>query len=57
MRNNVLKTYLNKKTDVYHLVDQSYLSKFEEKQGAFMLTIYYEFYSSYCKGATIPYYR
>lgn len=49
MRKSTLKTYLNKKTDVYHLVDQSFVSKFEEKQGAFMLMIYYEFYSSYCK--------
>lgn len=49
MRKSILKTYLNKRTDVYHLVDQSYLSKFEEKQGAFMLMKYYEFYCSYCK--------
>lgn len=49
MRKNILKTYLNKRTDVYHLVNQSYLSKFEEKQGAFMLMKYYEFYCSYCK--------
>lgn len=49
MRKSTLKTYLNKKTDVYHLVDQSFVSKFEEKQGAFMLMIYYEFYCSYCK--------
>lgn len=49
MGKSIIKTYLNKRTDVYHLVDQSYLSKFEEKQGAFMLMRYYEFYCSYCK--------
>ena len=49
MRKSTLKTYLNKRTDVYHLVDQFYLSKFEEKQGNFMIMRYYEFYCSYCK--------
>lgn len=49
MRKSILKTYLNKRTDVYHLVNQSFLSKFEKKQGAFMLMRYYEFYCSYCK--------
>lgn len=49
MKKSILKSYLNKRTDVYHLVDEPYLSKFEEKQGAFMLMRYYEFYCSYCK--------
>lgn len=46
---SIIKKYLDRPTDVYHLVDEHFLSMFNEKQGAFMLIKYYESYRLYCK--------
>lgn len=46
---SIIKKYLDRPTDVYHLVDEHFLTMFNEKQGAFMLIKYYESYRLYCK--------
>lgn len=44
-----IKKYLDRPTDIYHLVDESFISRFNEKQGSFMLIKYYSEYKLYCK--------
>lgn len=44
-----IKKYIERPTDVYHLVDEIFLSTFNETQGAFMLMKYYNEYETYCK--------
>ena len=37
MSKSIVGKYLEKSTDIYHLVDENFLRGFGEKQGAFML--------------------
>lgn len=48
MSKSIVGKYLEKSTDIYHLVDENFLRGFGEKQGAFMLMKYYEVYKEYC---------
>ncbi|MGN0142904.1 MAG: hypothetical protein ACI4AD_11805 [Roseburia sp.] len=48
MAKNIINKYLEKTTDIYHLVDETFLTGFGREQGSFMLMKYYEFYCSYC---------
>ena len=48
MSKSIVRKYLEKSTDIYHLVDENFLNGFREKQRDFMLMKYYEFYTIYC---------
>lgn len=48
MSKNILQKYLSKPTNVYNLVDETFISKFSAKHGAFMLMHYYKYYRSFC---------
>lgn len=48
MAKKLLYKYLNRKTDIYHLIDEEFLNSFSEKQRMFMLIYYYEKYKKYC---------
>lgn len=38
----------NYTTDIYHLVDESFISRFDSLQSSFMKNYYYDFYKLYC---------
>lgn len=48
MSKNIIQKYLNKPTDVYHLVDEKFINSFSESHCTFMLMYYYNFYCSFC---------
>lgn len=38
----------NNTTDIYHLIDEAFISRFNSLQSSFMKNYYYTFYKSYC---------
>lgn len=46
--------YLDKPTDIYHLVDDEFLNLFSPKHRLFMLMYYYEKYKKYCESINYP---
>ena len=49
----VVKKYLDRPTDIYHLVDEEFLNSFPEKQRMYMLIQYYDQYTKYCDRTNI----
>lgn len=48
MSKSSIRKYLEKSTDVYHLVDENFLMGFDVKHRNFMVKKYYEIYKLYC---------